>query len=438
MLLKEPTLLLWAASLVSSAPVMSSFKVGSKKISVTATGPENVDVQIVPKPASPKGAATINPPPPSSPQLPPPPAAASSNVTHEQPPKIVVPVTIETTKEGTKPRPKAVSKPKSTVVSIPKPASELKPKKETVKPASKPKPVQKVKAPKEAAKPQSKAKGEAQSAHSKHQSSLSSSSSSPSFSSSSSTTSGQKHTTSTEHWAPADCPANEPSIALHNLSPHPICYMITAGAGVTSLPDSLLTVRCGPALGPNDGFMLKPGSSRSVCPDPDFHGAITSIHHYGNGQVESGSRFEFTFKPDASWYDIDYELGLDSSYLAPIHPHKDAPAVGEPDMLAKINAVLHHLPTPTQARIQAQKAGPYLVLGKGGKATKVGMNKSAPAEWKNFLQLEAKVRGYVNAGSIAEPEWMAESVEKFGKDGVSLADRQTKRSGGREFVAVNY
>ena len=238
------------------------------------------------------------------------------------------------------------------------------------------------------------------------------------------------------------CGPDEAAIVVTNKADHDICYMVELSAQSNRVKD--ITAPCGPG----NGFVVPAGKGgREFCPGNNFVGALTAFHQ-GKGASPSslssrsapvsaaekvrGTRFEFNYENSATWYDVDYEMGIDSSTLAPTTNGKGE-QVGERDIRAKVDVAYQDLSDAEKSDI---KGSGYVDVGEDGKVKAVRMDKKAPDTVVNFLLLKAGLAGYVNAGTVdGEKEGRK---ARFGAEGVAMADRQTKRTGEKRLLITSY
>ena len=227
---------------------------------------------------------------------------------------------------------------------------------------------------------------------------------------------------------------------ITNKADHDICYMVELSAQSNRVKD--ITVPCGPG----NGFTVPAGKGgREFCPGNNFVGALTAFHQ-GKSQSSSalssrssvpdaekgrGTRFEFNYQDSTTWYDVDYEMGIDSSTLSPAS-HKDA-NVGERDVAAKVDKAYQALSDSEKSHI---KGSGYVDVDDDGKVKDARMDKAAPDSVVNFLQLKAGLTGYVNPGSVEGENEGRKS--RFGEDGVAMADRQTKKTQEKRLLITSY
>ena len=121
----------------------------------------------------------------------------------------------------------------------------------------------------------------------------------------------------------------------------------------------------------------------------------------------SGTRFEFTIDGwlGMSWYNTDFEYGMSDATVEPAdgvqrpgNPPPGPARAGEQDYLATAKAGWLKL----NAGQQQELLGTGYVHGAvGGAMESVRMDNSAPECLVHFLQSVARVRAYVNPGSVA-------------------------------------
>ncbi|KAL8657952.1 MAG: hypothetical protein Q9226_001418 [Calogaya cf. arnoldii] len=127
-----------------------------------------------------------------------------------------------------------------------------------------------------------------------------------------------------------------------------------------------------------------------------FIGAITAK----NGE---GSRFEFNFRGDITWYNSDMQFGMSDTTVAPAHGEKQINGLdslgGEQDCLARANSAWTELDVAKQQELLDTG---YLegTTGKDGVLTSVHMDKQASDAVVNFFQNTAEFNAYVHHGSV--------------------------------------
>lgn len=163
------------------------------------------------------------------------------------------------------------------------------------------------------------------------------------------------------------------------------------------------------ACGPGSGFTVPSRGNIEFCPGAGFIGAVTAFRAGG----KRGSRVEFNFADslNQTFYDVDYEMGMDSCTVGPRSgrprmldggARQLASLAGEKDCLGRVNEAFQRLDEAGKvALLQADVEGQWLRVDGEGNVGEVGMDKSAPGGWVRFLQMEVGLRGYVSSGSVA-------------------------------------
>ena len=119
-----------------------------------------------------------------------------------------------------------------------------------------------------------------------------------------------------------------------------------------------------------------------------------------------GTRFEFTMDGwnGMSWYNTDFQFGMSNAIVEPAdgvqRADNSVPArAGETDYLATAKAGWGTLDAAHQQELLATA---YVEGTVGGALASVRMDFAAPYCLVHFLQSVAKVRAYVNPGSVAD------------------------------------
>ncbi|KAL6720053.1 hypothetical protein ACLMJK_001974 [Lecanora helva] len=188
--------------------------------------------------------------------------------------------------------------------------------------------------------------------------------------------------------------ASAATISFHNLSPDPICYKVETTSG--NIPTNSL---CDYA----PGIFVNATQNLTLNTTLDFNGAITAMRMDGF----KGSRHEVNFQPGpdgtgVTWYDIDYEMGMSNSTLGPVdHRNRTnglSSLAGEQNCLAKANDAWVQLEDKSDLIPHYY----YLDSRYGDNLTTIRMDKKAPIEVQEFLQLTAGLNGYIGPGSVID------------------------------------
>lgn len=166
---------------------------------------------------------------------------------------------------------------------------------------------------------------------------------------------------------------SDPAITITNNSSEARTYDIVSGANSGS--------NCVPPGGSSQQVTLQPGESVVYHPGENWSGAITD---------NNGTRQEFTFDNGTTWYDSDYEMGINNSTISPTDSSGETG--GETDYLSKVNSAWQNLDSATKEQLVS---GGYVDTDSSGNVTSINPSKDdAAAPLRQFLMNDAKVNGY--------------------------------------------
>ena len=186
--------------------------------------------------------------------------------------------------------------------------------------------------------------------------------------------------------------------------------MVEMSASIGPGSSSLSSITRDVACGPGSGFNVPSRGIIEFCPGTGFIGAVTAFR---SPHGKRGSRVEFNFATsrNETYYDVDYEMGLDSCTVGPRSGRPRvldrgarllASLAGERDCLGRVNEAFQRLDEAGKiALLQADAESRWLRMDGEGNVGEVGMDKEAPGGWVRFLQMEVGLRGYVSSGSVA-------------------------------------
>ena len=149
-----------------------------------------------------------------------------------------------------------------------------------------------------------------------------------------------------------------------------------------------------------NGFHVPAGNLTELCPGNEFVGALTAFHSSGL----RGARFEINFSDQQhTFYDVDYEMGLDNATLGPANGEPRvvdggnmSSLAGEVNVIARINEAFQKLDDEHKRQVYVEG---YIKVNDNGDVNEAKMDKDAPPAVVRFLQLDAKLNGYVFPGS---------------------------------------
>ena len=230
---------------------------------------------------------------------------------------------------------------------------------------------------------------------------------------------------------PTKCHDGGPAIIVNNTSPANVCYMVELNPASRANEGMDLDFQCGPG----SGFNVEAGKVTEICPGNDFIGALTAFH-----SGSRGARCEINFSDqEYTYYDVDYEMGLDSSTLGPasgeprvVDGQSLSSLAGEEDVVAKINEAFQNLEDEQRRLLRIDG---YINVDDSGDVSEAKMDKDAPPIVVRFLQLDAKLTGYVfpGSGTVEAPAtWVTEG--EMGK----IADAFTWSTECRRMVITAY
>ncbi|KAG8527488.1 uncharacterized protein KY384_007640 [Bacidia gigantensis] len=199
------------------------------------------------------------------------------------------------------------------------------------------------------------------------------------------------------------CGSGQPVIMVKNDSKDPVCYMVELNPETKSQD---LDVACGPG----NGIRILANQESEFCPGDNFVGALTAFHDNGK---ERGSRFEMNFADAGkTFFDVDYELGMDASTLGPFGDKK---VQGHRDLAGKVDEAYQQ----SEKKAELQATGLLNVDG-SGKVVEAKMAPGAPSSYVHFLQVEAGLQGYVVPGSVTGDQ--NQQGAAAGLDAMGMAD----------------
>ena len=217
------------------------------------------------------------------------------------------------------------------------------------------------------------------------------------------------------------------SIAFQNRAAAPVCYKVEISNG--SIPTNSIC-----DSGP--GIFVNSTSNATVIPSPGFNGAITAMAMNGTKGARHEINFRLTYGDiTQTWYDVDYEMGYSDSTLGPANHRNRSNGLtslaGERDGLTKANLAWVNV-TDKSALLPHYY---YLDHRATGNLSIIRMDKKAPSEVIEFLQLTAEFNGYMGPGSIAGVQ-----VDPFSEAGklVRAQDRFSYEVDTQDMEIINY
>ncbi|KAL8798334.1 MAG: hypothetical protein Q9182_006740 [Xanthomendoza sp. 2 TL-2023] len=203
---------------------------------------------------------------------------------------------------------------------------------------------------------------------------------------------------------------SDPEIKIVNQKRRTVCLKVETGGG--SFPT---TATCGGLPGIN----VTARSTTLFHPSQGWHGALTPFTKTG----ALGTRLEFNYMPEQTWYNADMEHGMSGVTVGPsdgrLGPDGRPSLMGERDPLAKANAAWAREKDWGYKWLLWQSP-PYIHVSEDKmRLTYVYMDRNASIWVREFFQLKAEFNAYVHPGTVMDPD-----NQKLQRIGVDLALQQ--------------